>query len=344
MKYSICIPVYNVEKYIEECLESVVNQNYDDYEVIIIDDGSIDKSHEICRCYVEKCNRVRLIRQENQGLMMARKAAVLNAIGKYLVFVDSDDYIEKNLLETIDKYIEADGLPDILMYGFYRLFVNGIHKDLLPINDKHIVVNQREMVRYFLSSYRFNNVCGKVIKREILYDHIDEIYTRANVSEDALQTAHILKYSKSISLLNIPMYYYRQRKSSIIHTVTPQIIIDTIDVQKKVKSIVEEYINEEDLKYIEYLDANTLNNFMDQIFKMNNSSMPSSDKKEGMRQLFCMENMEQYFVLINQVKIYNRFRYMVIKAGRLQLLLMIDVFFRKLQLLADKKNGKMRFD
>ena len=108
-KFSIIIPVYNVEKYIGKCLESVMNQTYKDYEVIVVNDGTKDNSMDIVKNYP-----VKIIEQENQGLSVARNTGVKKAKGEYIIFLDSDDYIEKDLLKNINKSL--DNNPDLVRF------------------------------------------------------------------------------------------------------------------------------------------------------------------------------------------------------------------------------------
>jgi len=105
---SVIVPVYNVEKYLEECLDSIQNQTYSDIEVILVNDGSTDKSKEICGKYCKQDNRFQLLNQENQGLSAARNKGVEISTGEYIVFVDSDDIIKTNYLEKLMQYMAED--------------------------------------------------------------------------------------------------------------------------------------------------------------------------------------------------------------------------------------------
>ena len=107
-KISIIIPVYNVEKYLSRCLESVINQSYKNIEIIIVNDGSTDNSFDICNKYKKKDKRVILIDQNNQGLSGARNTGLKHATGEYICFIDSDDYVEKDYVEYLYKLIVKD--------------------------------------------------------------------------------------------------------------------------------------------------------------------------------------------------------------------------------------------
>ena len=110
MKFSIIVPVYNVEKYVKRCLDSIFNQTYKDFEVIVVNDGSTDKSMNI----VKKYKDVKIINEENRGLSHARNNGVKNARGDYILFVDSDDYINKDLLKELNKSLNNN--PDVVRF------------------------------------------------------------------------------------------------------------------------------------------------------------------------------------------------------------------------------------
>ena len=113
MKYSIIVPAYNTEKYIDKCLKSIFSNTYKNFEVIIVNDGSTDKTEDIINKYIKKYDNIIYIKQKNMGLSLARNNGVKKATGDYLLFIDSDDYVEKNLLENINKDI---GDLDVLRY------------------------------------------------------------------------------------------------------------------------------------------------------------------------------------------------------------------------------------
>ena len=105
---SVIVPVYNAEEYLEECLESIKNQTYTNIEVILVNDGSSDGSKEICEQYCEKDNRFKLVNQENQGQSVARNLGVAESVGEFIMFVDSDDVINKNVLEVLLPYMKTE--------------------------------------------------------------------------------------------------------------------------------------------------------------------------------------------------------------------------------------------
>ena len=148
-KVSIIIPVYNVESYIEKCLDSILQQEYDNKEIIVINDGSTDKSEEVISKYFEK---IKYVKKENSGLSDTRNLGIDMATGKYIMFVDADDYIELDLLKKLRPYIEQD----IDLNGFYAWLLDGEQElELIGDNKKinAILDNQIDFKCYYNSEF-----------------------------------------------------------------------------------------------------------------------------------------------------------------------------------------------
>ena len=121
-KISIIIPVYNAEKYLKICVDSILNQTFKDFELILIDDGSSDTSKEICEQYIKLDNRVKVIEQSNKGVSVARNNGLENSCGEYIMFCDSDDWIEEECLENLYYKFIQDKNTDIIFSGIYKDF------------------------------------------------------------------------------------------------------------------------------------------------------------------------------------------------------------------------------
>ena len=147
-KFSIIVPVYNTEKYLKRCLDSIKSQSFKDYEVIIVNDGSTDKSSSIISKYPFK-----VINQENQGLSVARNNGVKDASGEYLIFLDSDDYIEKDLLEEINNSLSNN--PDLVRYQIKEVFDNksDINYEEESFDNKNGVELRGELIMKTLDLY-----------------------------------------------------------------------------------------------------------------------------------------------------------------------------------------------
>ena len=126
-KYSIIIPVYNTEAYLKKCLDSIINQTYKDFEIIVVNDGTKDNSQDIIDMYVDKYEYVKSIVQENQGLSVARNNGIKKARGKYFLVLDSDDYFEIGLLEELNKELEKNGNVDLMRFQVRNISKNTIY-------------------------------------------------------------------------------------------------------------------------------------------------------------------------------------------------------------------------
>lgn len=226
VKFSIIIPVYNVEDYISECLLSVLNQSEKDFEVIVVNDGSKDKSIDIAKKYP-----VKIINQENQGLSAARNTGVKHAKGEYILFLDSDDYIEKDLLKQLKK--ELKDKPDIIRFQIQETFSDG---RIIKYEENAFKTCKGEKAFEKICAYHFvENAWCYCIKRKY-YLNNEFQFKKGTIHEDyGLIPLVIIKASrvKSISYIG---YNYRQRENSIMST-------NTYDkTKKKVSDFLTHYI------------------------------------------------------------------------------------------------------
>ena len=137
-KYSIIVPVYNVEKYINECLSSLINQTYKNIEIVVINDGSSDNSLSLIEEYSRIDDRIRVIDQKNMGLGYTRNVGIDNAVGDYILFVDSDDYISLNTCEEIEAVLSYNNEVDIIVLGRYRFADEVYMQDPISLSLIHI--------------------------------------------------------------------------------------------------------------------------------------------------------------------------------------------------------------
>lgn len=208
-KVSLIIPVFNSDKYLEECLNSIISQNYCNYEVILINDGSTDESKKICENYVKSDSRVRLINQKNQGVSIARNVGIKEATGDVIMFIDSDDILEDNALTFILDNFKQN---DMLCFGYTAMFKNCKN---VVINDS-IIKDKKEIENKILLNDKIGgylwNKCFKasiIKKNNILFD------INLHYCEDLIFVIDYLKYCNNITYINKSLYFYRMRKSSV---------------------------------------------------------------------------------------------------------------------------------
>lgn len=210
---SIIVPVYNVEKYIEQCLESLINQSYRNLEILLIDDGSTDKSGEICDNYSEKDNRIRVIHKTNGGLSDARNTGLDIARGAYIGFVDSDDYIALEMYEQLYKLCEKYN-ADLAAARFIEF--DGTRLDNLDFTNDIVVLKNNEMLGLHIKGYGDYEVSFSVWDRLYRKDIIGKIrFPKGRCYEDIMFTTQIFARAKLCVYFDKPLYYYRVRADSI---------------------------------------------------------------------------------------------------------------------------------
>ena len=207
-KFSIIIPVYNVEKYIKKCLDSVFSQTFDDYEVIVVNDGTKDNSMDIVKDY-----KVRVINQKNQGLSAARNAGVKDAKGEYLLFLDSDDYYEKDLLKELNKSL--DNSPDVVRFQIQDVKNEKVIKEYheKEFDNLNGVDAFNELVKY----HYVENAWCYAIKRKY-YEKEKYSFAIGKIHEDFGLVPLIIIKAKVVNSIPYIGYNYVQRESSIMST------------------------------------------------------------------------------------------------------------------------------
>ena len=219
---SVIVPIYKVEKYLPQCIESIIAQTYKNLEIILVNDGSPDSCSDICEEYAKKDNRIKVIHKENGGLIAARKTGVRESKGEYITFVDGDDYISRFMYEEaavkIDEYS-----PDMVITEFFWSYEKkDIPSERTLFKDFY---NREDIENEIIPSMLFNgtyyqfgvypNCWTKIVKREILEKNIMDVDERVRMGEDAAFTYGCIMDSKSIAVVKRPLYYYRTLNSSM---------------------------------------------------------------------------------------------------------------------------------
>lgn len=205
-KFSIIVPVYNVEKYIEKCLDSIYNQTYEDYEVIVVNDGTKDNSMEHVKKY-----SVKVITQKNQGLSEARNSGVKAATGEYLIFLDSDDYIEKNLLKELAKSLKNE--PDLVRFQIQEVFEDG---KVNQFPEKDFYDKSGEEAFKLITSYHYvENAWCYAIKRKY-YQKEKFSFKKGTIHEDFGLIPLVIIKAKKVNSISYIGYNYLQRQGSIM--------------------------------------------------------------------------------------------------------------------------------
>lgn len=212
-KISIIVPVYKVERYLEKCINSILNQTFKDFELILVDDGSPDRCGEICDNYAKKDNRIIVIHKENGGVSDARNVGLDIATGEYIGFVDSDDWIEKDMYENLyDKCKKEQS--DIGIIGVHELSeYDNYTYEYIPVKEE------------FLSILKRAHVWNKIFKKELFLKNSFR-FKKGTAYEDLELVPKLFMNSRKVSIISSVGYYYLQRQDSIVHQKDSKIILD----------------------------------------------------------------------------------------------------------------------
>lgn len=210
---SVIVPVYNAERFIHRCINSILSQTYQDFEVLLINDGSPDESGKICDEYAQKDKRIKVFHKENGGVTSARKYGLDDCNGEWVILLDSDDYIEPNTLELLLTY--AFNFDSDLIIGYYK-YVDE-NNNFIKIAENHILGNHSEDV---LKSVLYNlctgSLCCRLIKKT-LFNNIYFPPREINMGEDTICGIQIISNAQNITICPHPIYNYVQQTNSITH-------------------------------------------------------------------------------------------------------------------------------
>lgn len=234
---SIIVPVYNVENYVAECITSLINQTYRNIEILLVDDGSTDKSGQICDSFAND-DRIKVFHTKNAGVSAARNYALDRARGDYIGFADSDDRAEPEMFETLLRCAEKSG-ADVALCDFDSEYPSGIRPSSRP--PVYVEASGKEAVAYVYYEYRIVNDCvwNKLFKREFFEDGLR--FPVGFLYEDQYVAAELMYFGGKIARTPETMYHYRQRRGSIVHEKTFKGVADCwklrYDRYKKLKGI-----------------------------------------------------------------------------------------------------------
>lgn len=266
MILSIIVPVYNVEKYLDRCIDSLVNQNIEDYEIIIINDGSTDNTKNISLEYANKYSFIKLINQNNKGLSVARNTGILNALGKYLMFIDSDDFIEKNCLSQLVECMEKDNL-DVGIADFKYINENNevINNDLSPIICEKVITGKEFFKRSLQKRRALMMVWKSVYRRELILDNL-LFFLEGYNHEDEEWTPKVYLCSNRVKTIECIFYYYYLNNCGIskLSSKFKQNAVDIIKICYMAKDI-SNTMDDNELKQL--FQNNTVDLFLSAFYK-----------------------------------------------------------------------------
>lgn len=274
-KVTVIIPIYNVEKYLGEAIESVINQTYKNLEIILVDDGSTDNSGVICDKYEKIDNRIKVIHKKNGGLSDARNAGLDNTTGKYVMFLDSDDFLELNAVENMYNEM-IDKNADYVIGNYINTTEEG-EKWEKPVFDLEKYKPFKLSINDHMNSFFIMNssVCNKIFKKEFI-DKLNLRFTVGLPAEDAIFTTYCFIKSERVYYTPCLVFNYRQRKGGSISSSCSKEYFDGIN--KAYRIIYENFRDSNNLGYYRYFYSKSMNYI---IYKFIDSTLLNYEERKN---------------------------------------------------------------
>lgn len=247
-KFSIIIPCYNIEKYISKTLESVFNQTYQSFEIILIDDGSKDNTGKILDDYSKKDKRIKVVHKENEGVSVARNIGIENAVGEYIYFLDGDDLIENNLLKRADEVFK-NNKAEIFSFGFNMVYKNGeIKRKYSSEKYNNQIIKSKEFLSLFFTKKIGQHMCSFIVKRELVQNKI--FFTKGlERGEDLEFQIKMLLGDNLVYYDKTPFFKYVSRDGSVVQSKVKLNIFNFLEVLENFRKDIKDEKLKKDLEY-----------------------------------------------------------------------------------------------
>lgn len=239
---SVIVPVYKVEKYLDRCIESIVNQTYPDLELILVDDGSPDNCPALCDAWAERDERIRVIHKKNGGASSARNAGLKIAKGRWIAFADSDDWLDRTALKTLYDLANQYNVP--MAIGGMRVVQKYTDASIVMKQNAKVLSNADLMSRFFRLNGEpdTHSVCGAIIRRDILEDYS---FIEGRMNEDVETCYYLARKCEAAVYTDAPLYNYFKNIEGVTNSGFSKKKLDLLDiwdiVQKQVEQFTPEY-------------------------------------------------------------------------------------------------------
>ena len=332
-KVSIIIPVYNVEKYIERCLESISKQKYKDFEVIIINDGSTDKTLDIINKYKKKDKRINIYSQDNLGPSISRNNGIKKAKGEYLAFIDADDFITDTYLELMVSKCESEEL-DLVTCGYIDVSKYG----KLKLNDffnKYAINSKENFIRCILSGVG-GTLWGKLFKRKLIIDNNLFIDEDLFMCEDLIFVLKYIFISKRYNSIGECLYIYnRLNENSISSKLDFTYYKNLLMVIERIETILRyEKINEGFIDDI--ISERIINLSINFIYLQSNSKVSKKDIIENIKIILSNSYLKKYKYKFVSNNFRNKVYIILINNNKVKLLEYYSVILNHIQKIKDR--------
>ncbi|HGH1676146.1 glycosyltransferase [Clostridium perfringens] len=287
IKVSVIVPIYNSEEYLDECLNSIIKQSLKEIEIILINDGSKDNSLNICRKFKNKDDRIILLNQENSGVSVSRNNGIRISKGEYIIFVDSDDYLEEKMVEKLYNEIQNNKC-DLVQCNNYLKYNSKNIKSSYNFKDKKIY-GKNEFLKVFVEDNILDGKVGMFLWNKIFSSNIikeNNINFENIILEDYLFIMEYSRFVNKFEYINETLYNYRILENSLSKTFNKSIFKNLIYVDKRKRIFAEDiFINNDkvnekmDSWFVRYLESS-----INSMFLFNNNNI--SEKKEYLEYVF----------------------------------------------------------
>lgn len=299
---TIAVAIYNIEKYLPKCLESLLTQSIkENYEILLINDGSTDNSLKICEEFLIKGLKAEILTKKNEGLSSVRNLAINEAKGKYIFFIDGDDWIEKNTIETIFNNIKEF---DMLVFGFHWIFSKIIEEDFRFKKDEILIENiENEIFKNNINTAVWN----KVFKKEIVLKN-NLKFPELKGAEDYLFIYEYLLKCERIKKISIPLYNYNQRENSLSNEKKEYFYINTLKVYEELIKRNEK----QDIYFIKYILENYV--YLIREYNKKNRKLKNIEIEESRKNIENFLKIKK-IVFNKKIKLKTKIRYLKLKKG-----------------------------
>lgn len=298
IKLSIIVPVYNVEKYLEQCIESIIDAYRDGIEVILVDDGSQDESDKICDLFARKYDYIKVVHKKNGGLSSARNTGINLANGKFIWFVDSDDYIENKSIDVIFDAIKKD--TDMIFINYTKFYNNG---------ENEVYQTFSESDNLTIEPYKYLNSLGNIsyaaqqfiVKRKLIYDN-NLFFSEGIYHEDEEWTPRVVCVAKTFTIIMPAIYNYRGgNPNSITGMLNPKKVIDKIFISKKMYNRIRKEEISDDMK--EFLKSRIAHNYIAALneYYMYDKNTKSALLKEFKENIYLIDDIKSKKAIIVKI-------------------------------------------
>lgn len=312
---SVIVPVYNVEKYLKRCLESILVQSWNDYEIILVDDGSTDSSAQICDLYAEKYEMIRVIHKENKGLSDTRNRGIEEASGEYVYFPDSDDWIEPNTFSELSDVIE-ELTYDII--SFNREFVTSEEDKLISAKSRIQKLSGKQALLEMLKQSDVTGFANDKIYRKKLFLDNDIEFPVGKYYEDLGTNYKLFLKATKVYVTNQKYYHYLiTNPDSITQSWNEQKLQDMFGFYREIyySPLIREKFEELEIEILQAFYINGLIHILSSLYKSNISAQYSDIEKDIKQEI--VKNSLGVTKLLNQP---NKIKYLLYKLGLLKIL------------------------